>query len=137
MPVIAMLTGTPFSSPALGVKGTPKRSDVQRPSTAKPCGKIDIASNLDASTAIAAAADGTVTMKVQNCVSCYSPRLSAELIDAELKLTRAATVPHPFQSRLMKQVQGRNSWPGRSQRTETLYVGDLNDMILRLELITR
>jgi len=51
---------------ALGVKGTPQRSDVQRPSTAKPCGTIAIASNLDTSTAIPAAADGTVTMNVQN-----------------------------------------------------------------------
>ncbi|KAJ6523857.1 hypothetical protein B0H19DRAFT_646931 [Mycena capillaripes] len=53
-------------NPALGVKGTPKRSDTQRPSTAKPCGKIDIATNLDTSTAIPAAADGTVTLQVQN-----------------------------------------------------------------------
>ncbi|KAF8218221.1 hypothetical protein K438DRAFT_1657112 [Mycena galopus ATCC 62051] len=51
---------------ALGVKGTPQRSDVQRPSTATPCGTIAIASNLDTSTAIPAAADGTVTMNVQN-----------------------------------------------------------------------
>ncbi|KAJ6461026.1 hypothetical protein C8R45DRAFT_912525 [Mycena sanguinolenta] len=51
---------------ALGVKGTPQRSDVQRPSTASPCGSIAIASNLDTSTAIPAAADGTVTMNVQN-----------------------------------------------------------------------
>jgi len=53
-------------NPALGVHGTPKRSDIQRPSTAKPCGKIDIATNLDISTAIPAAADGTVTLQVQN-----------------------------------------------------------------------
>ncbi|KAJ7191114.1 hypothetical protein GGX14DRAFT_381459 [Mycena pura] len=52
-------------SPALGVK-TPARSDVQRPSTAKPCGTIDIASNLDSSTALPAAADGSVTMNVEN-----------------------------------------------------------------------
>ncbi|KAJ7702678.1 hypothetical protein B0H17DRAFT_923183, partial [Mycena rosella] len=53
-------------SPALGVKGTPQRSDVQRPSTASPCGNVNIASNLDTSTAVAAAADGTVTFQVQN-----------------------------------------------------------------------
>ncbi|KAJ7734822.1 hypothetical protein B0H16DRAFT_1676759 [Mycena metata] len=51
-------------SPALGVKGTPARSDVQRPSTAKPCGSIDPATTIDTSTAIPAAADGTVTMTV-------------------------------------------------------------------------
>ncbi|KAJ7917992.1 hypothetical protein B0H13DRAFT_1450180, partial [Mycena leptocephala] len=56
---------------ALGVKGTPQRSDVQRPSTAKPCGSIAIAANLDTSTAIPAAADGTVTMNVQNCARPY------------------------------------------------------------------
>ncbi|KAJ7680026.1 hypothetical protein B0H17DRAFT_943586 [Mycena rosella] len=53
-------------NPALGVKGTPARSDVQRPSTAKPCGTIDPATTLDTSTAIPAAADGTVTMSVTN-----------------------------------------------------------------------
>ncbi|KAJ7655672.1 hypothetical protein DFH06DRAFT_1329112 [Mycena polygramma] len=53
-------------NPALGVKGTPKRSDVQRPSTGSPCGSVNIASTLDTSTAIAAAADGTVTFQVQN-----------------------------------------------------------------------
>jgi hypothetical protein len=58
-------------SPALGVQGTPKRSDTQRPTDAKPCGKVNIASNLDTSTAIAAAADGTVTMNVQNCASIF------------------------------------------------------------------
>jgi hypothetical protein len=53
-------------SPALGVKGAPARSDVQRPSTAKPCGNIDPATTLDTSTAIPVAADGTVTMSVVN-----------------------------------------------------------------------
>ncbi|KAJ7174077.1 hypothetical protein C8R43DRAFT_873456 [Mycena crocata] len=54
------------TSPALGVKGAPKRSDVQRPSNAKPCGNINPATTLDASTAIPVAADGTVTMSVVN-----------------------------------------------------------------------
>lgn len=43
-------------SPALGVKGVPVRRDVQRPSAAKPCGNVDIASNIGTSTA--AQADG-------------------------------------------------------------------------------
>jgi len=51
---------------ALGVSGAPTRSDVQRPSTAKPCGTIDPATTLDTSTAIPVAADGSVTMNVQN-----------------------------------------------------------------------
>lgn len=51
---------------ALGVSGAPTRNDVQRPSTAKPCGTIDPATTLDTSTAIPVAADGSVTMNVQN-----------------------------------------------------------------------
>lgn len=51
---------------ALGVKGNLARSDVQRPSTAKPCGTIDPATTLDTSTAVPAASDGTVTMNVVN-----------------------------------------------------------------------
>ncbi|KAF7375629.1 hypothetical protein MSAN_00452000 [Mycena sanguinolenta] len=51
---------------ALGVSGAPTRNDVQRPSTAQPCGTIDPATTLDTSTAIPAAADGSVTMNVQN-----------------------------------------------------------------------
>ncbi|KAF7377863.1 hypothetical protein MSAN_00209900 [Mycena sanguinolenta] len=62
----AQTSGHAMPSIALGVKGTPQRSDVQRPSTASPCGTVAIASNLDTSTAIPAAADGTVTMNVQN-----------------------------------------------------------------------
>ncbi|KAI0763468.1 Alpha/Beta hydrolase protein [Trametes elegans] len=53
-------------TPALGVAGTFARSDVQRPSNAKPCGNIDVASNLDSSTAITAAADGSFTAMVTN-----------------------------------------------------------------------
>ncbi|KAI0754369.1 hypothetical protein C8Q80DRAFT_1266011 [Daedaleopsis nitida] len=39
-------------SPMLGVKGKPQRSNVQRPSVAKPCGNVNIAQALDSSTAI-------------------------------------------------------------------------------------
>ncbi|KAG8998492.1 hypothetical protein FRB94_000592 [Tulasnella sp. JGI-2019a] len=53
-------------APALGVSGTPVRGDVQRPSTAKPCGTINIASTLDSSTAVTAAADGTFTVTATN-----------------------------------------------------------------------
>ena len=45
-------------APALGVKGNTTRSDVQRPSQAKPCGNINIAQNLDNSTAVNANAKG-------------------------------------------------------------------------------
>lgn len=50
-------------APALGVAGTPARSDVQRPSTASPCGKADVAQAATAQ-AVAAGADGSVTMTV-------------------------------------------------------------------------
>jgi len=53
-------------TPALGVKGTPKRSDVQRPSNANPCGKINIAQTLDSSTAIPANVNGTFSPTVIN-----------------------------------------------------------------------
>ncbi|KAF7290640.1 hypothetical protein MIND_01304300 [Mycena indigotica] len=54
-----------ISIPALGIQGTGQRSDVQRPSNANPCGKINIAKNLDSSPAVAAAADGSVTIKMK------------------------------------------------------------------------
>ncbi|RPD61106.1 hypothetical protein L226DRAFT_570836 [Lentinus tigrinus ALCF2SS1-7] len=53
-------------SPALGVQGTPARSDVQRPSTAKPCGKINIAQTIDSSTAVTAAANGSFAATITN-----------------------------------------------------------------------
>jgi hypothetical protein len=52
-------------TPALGVKGTITRSDVQRPSTAKPCGSAAL-TDIDTSTPVAAAADGTMTMTITN-----------------------------------------------------------------------
>ncbi|KAJ7708649.1 hypothetical protein B0H17DRAFT_916822 [Mycena rosella] len=56
-------------SPALGVSGLPARSDVQRPSTSSPCGSVNIASSLNNSTAVPAAADGTVMLNITN----YNP----------------------------------------------------------------
>jgi len=53
-------------SPVLGVAGAPKRSDVQRPTAAKPCGKTAIASNIDTSTPVVANADGSFTVTVTN-----------------------------------------------------------------------
>jgi hypothetical protein len=52
-------------SPALGVKGNLQRSDVQRPSTAKPCGSADVAA-IDTTTPVPAGADGSMTMTIQN-----------------------------------------------------------------------
>jgi hypothetical protein len=46
-------------TPALGVNGTAVRGDVQRPSTASPCGTVDVASSIGTSTAVVADANGT------------------------------------------------------------------------------
>jgi len=46
-------------TPALGVTGTAVRADVQRPSTASPCGTVDVASTIDTSTPVVADATGT------------------------------------------------------------------------------
>ncbi|KAJ7648266.1 hypothetical protein DFH06DRAFT_1209832, partial [Mycena polygramma] len=56
-----------MATPALGISGTPKRSDTQRPSTKSPCGSVDIASNLDKSAAVPVEDDGTtVNLNVTN-----------------------------------------------------------------------
>jgi hypothetical protein len=52
-------------NPALGVKATAVRNDVQRPSTAKPCGNAALTA-LDSSTAVKADAAGSFTVDVQN-----------------------------------------------------------------------
>jgi hypothetical protein len=52
--------------PALGVAGQPKRSDVQRPTSASPCGKVNIAATIDTSTPVTASANGTFTVTVTN-----------------------------------------------------------------------
>jgi hypothetical protein len=51
-------------APALGIKENPARSDVQRPSQAKPCGNINIAQNLDTSTAVKVNANGSFTANI-------------------------------------------------------------------------
>ena len=53
-------------APALGVTGKGARSDVQRPSTAKPCGKANIAQTLATSQAAQANAQGIVAVTVTN-----------------------------------------------------------------------
>ncbi|KAF9482281.1 hypothetical protein BDN70DRAFT_919205 [Pholiota conissans] len=53
-------------APALGVAGTLKRANVQRPSTKKPCGRVNIASTIDSSSAITASAAGTFTAVATN-----------------------------------------------------------------------
>ncbi|KAI0063095.1 hypothetical protein BV25DRAFT_1915424 [Artomyces pyxidatus] len=52
--------------PELGVKGTPARSDVQRPSAAKPCGTTNIASTINTSTPVAASANGSFALAALN-----------------------------------------------------------------------
>jgi len=48
-------------TPALGVNGQFTRNDVQKPTAAKPCGNTPL-TNIDTSTPVTAAADGTVKM---------------------------------------------------------------------------
>jgi len=56
-------SGHAIVTPALGVKGNGTRNDVQRPSTAKPCGKASLTA-IDTSTPAIAAADGTAQMTI-------------------------------------------------------------------------
>jgi hypothetical protein len=51
-------------TPALGVNGQFARSDVQRPSANTPCGTVDVAKNLDTSTAVQADAAGTFSASI-------------------------------------------------------------------------
>jgi hypothetical protein len=53
-------------APALGLAAAPKRSDVQRPSTAKGCGNVNVAQTINTSTPVVAAADGSFTVTVTN-----------------------------------------------------------------------
>ncbi|KAI0358034.1 hypothetical protein OH77DRAFT_1373086, partial [Trametes cingulata] len=52
--------------PALGVRGTPSRSDVQRPSKHGECGKVDIHKAIDSSQAVQADGNGKFSVKVLN-----------------------------------------------------------------------
>ena len=61
-------------APALGVKGTPSRSDVQRPSTSKPCGSANLA-DVRTSTGVNTNADGSVTMTITNFNACVGHRI--------------------------------------------------------------
>lgn len=56
-------------TPMLGVTGTPARSDVQKPTSGKPCGNADL-SKVASSTAVTAAADGSVSMNIQDFNAC-------------------------------------------------------------------
>jgi hypothetical protein len=59
--VSAQINAHAIITPALGVTGTAVRADVQRPSTASPCGTVDVASSIDTSTPVVADATGTFT----------------------------------------------------------------------------
>lgn len=57
--------GHALIEPAIGVKGTGARSDVQRPSTGSPCGTVNVASVVGSSTPVVAN-NGAFTVNVQN-----------------------------------------------------------------------
>ncbi|KAG7095952.1 hypothetical protein E1B28_006636 [Marasmius oreades] len=67
-------------SPAMGVAGAPIRADSQRTGR-KPCGKVDIAQNLDSSQTITPNADGSITMTINN----FNP-----LLDGSRKIQKAS-----------------------------------------------
>ena len=52
-------------SPAMGVAGEPVRKDAQRTGR-NPCGRMDVAQNLDSSQTITPNADGSITMTINN-----------------------------------------------------------------------
>ncbi|KAL0953111.1 hypothetical protein HGRIS_004380 [Hohenbuehelia grisea] len=60
--------------PPISVKGAMTRNQVQRPSSRKPCGNIDVAT-MDASTPLQAGADGTYVANTQN----FNRRLDGSL----------------------------------------------------------
>jgi len=53
-------------NPALGVKGQPTRNNVQRPSTAKPCGTVNIQQTLGTTTPVTANAQGLFSTTITN-----------------------------------------------------------------------
>ncbi|KAJ7224930.1 hypothetical protein B0H12DRAFT_1077936 [Mycena haematopus] len=66
--LVAHASAHAIPSPALGVTGVPVRNDVQRPSTAQPCGSVPIAANLNNSTAVPVEADGMTVMLNDVCL---------------------------------------------------------------------
>ncbi|KAK7053015.1 hypothetical protein VNI00_004336 [Paramarasmius palmivorus] len=65
--LISQVHGHAVVSPALGIDGEPVRRDAQRPSRGDSrCGRVDVAENIDTSGTVTPAADGTMTLKVQN-----------------------------------------------------------------------
>jgi hypothetical protein len=66
--VFALLSSTAnghaMVTPAMGVSGKASRGNVQRPSTAKPCGNVNIA--IDSAQTVAANAQGVFTVTAQN-----------------------------------------------------------------------
>jgi len=62
----AQVSAHAIISPALGVKAAPVRNDVQRPSSASPCGNVNIAQTLDASTPVTASKNGSFAANVTN-----------------------------------------------------------------------
>jgi hypothetical protein len=52
-------------TPALGITGTPKASDVQHPSDSGPCGSMSISQYIDSSTPVQAEASGQFKVTIQ------------------------------------------------------------------------
>jgi hypothetical protein len=105
-------------TPALGVSGTFARGNVQRPSTASPCGNINVAQNIDTSTPVVAAANGQFTATVTNFNAYVSFTVFQDETDMRRILGgRMARVK--LLLLLMQLVLGKPS-PGRSQSRRTV-----------------
>jgi len=62
----AQVSAHAIISPALGVKANPVRNDVQRLSSASPCGNVNIAQTIDTSTPVTASTNGSFAANVTN-----------------------------------------------------------------------
>ncbi|KAG7095959.1 hypothetical protein E1B28_006643 [Marasmius oreades] len=67
--LMVQVNGHSVVSPAMGVTGAPVREDAQRTGR-RPCGRMDVAQNIDSSQTITPNADGSITMTINN----FNPR---------------------------------------------------------------
>lgn len=84
--LLAKVNGHAVVSPALGVAGAPVRNDAQR-TALRPCGRMNVAQNLDSSETITPAADGSITMTINN----FNPGLDGSRSIRKAKLDTTGT----------------------------------------------
>ena len=103
-------------APALGVTGgKPVRANVQRPSTAKPCGNVNVASTINSATTVAANAAGVFAVTGTN----FNAYVSRGYVSARV-LMISSVVPMALAHlppRLMPRARVPNLLPLRSPPT--------------------